>query len=114
MDCEVVQAEDRRNRHSRIPKSLWLILAVAGGLRLLGAWSGNLMYDESTHLALAETIDFRPDHFHIVFRSVDHPLLSVYVVRLSGYLFGNSNFGLRILHVLFGTATVVPVFLLAK
>jgi len=114
MDCEVVHAENEHIRYSRIPKSLWLILAVAGGLRLLGAWSGNLMYDESTHLALAETIDFRPDHFHIVFRSVDHPLLSVYVVRLSGYLFGNNNFGLRILHVLFGTATVVPVFLLGK
>ena len=93
---------------------LWLILAVALGVRLLGAWNGNLMYDESTHLACAETIDLRPQSFHLVFRSVDHPLLSVYVVRLSAYLFGDSNFGLRILHVFFGTFTLIPVFVLGK
>jgi 4-amino-4-deoxy-L-arabinose transferase-like glycosyltransferase len=96
------------------PRTLWLILAVALGVRLLGAWNGNLMYDESTHLACAETIDLRPQSFHLVARSVDHPPLSVYIVRLSGSLFGDSNFALRLLHVLFGTLTVVPVFFLGK
>ena len=93
---------------------LWFILAVGFGVRLLGAWNGTLKYDESTHLTCAETIDLRPQYFHLVFRSVDHPLLSVYVLRLSGYLFGDSNFGLRILHVLFGTLTLIPIFFLGK
>ena len=100
--------------HFKFPKSLWLILGVAAGLRLLGAWHGNLMYDESAHLACAETINFRPAHFNLVFRSVDHPLLSVYIIRISSYLFGNSNFSLRILHVLFGTLTIIPIYLLGK
>jgi 4-amino-4-deoxy-L-arabinose transferase-like glycosyltransferase len=95
------------------PRLLWLILALAFALRLLGAWNGNLMYDEATHLACAQTIDLRPDHFNLVSRSVDHPPLSVYLVRLSEYLFGDSNFGIRILHALAGALTVLPVFLLA-
>jgi 4-amino-4-deoxy-L-arabinose transferase-like glycosyltransferase len=70
------------------------------------------MYDERAHLALAETIDLHPDRFHAVFRSLDHPLLSIYTVKLSAVLFGDSNFGLRVLHVLFGAATMVPVFLI--
>jgi 4-amino-4-deoxy-L-arabinose transferase-like glycosyltransferase len=100
--------------HYKFPKSLLLILVVAAGLRLLGAWHRNLVYDESAHLACAETIDFRPAHFNLVFRSVDHPLLSVYIIRISSYLFGNSNFSLRILHVLFGTLTIIPIYLLGK
>ena len=96
-----------------VPRMLWIILVAAFALRLLGAWSGNLMYDESTHLACAETIDLRPDHFNLVSRSVDHPPMSVYLVRLSEYLFGDSNFGIRILHALVGALTVIPVFLLA-
>jgi 4-amino-4-deoxy-L-arabinose transferase-like glycosyltransferase len=96
------------------PPTLWLIAAVALALRLLGAWRGNLTFDESAHLALADTISFDPDRFHLVFRTLDHPLLSIYVFKLSGMLLGDSNFGLRILHVLFGAATVVPVFLLGR
>lgn len=90
------------------------IVALAAIVRLLGAWSGNLMYDESTHLACAQTIDLRPDHLNIVWRSVDHPFLSVYFIRLSGLLFGTSLFGLRLLHVLVGTATIVAVYKLAQ
>lgn len=96
-----------------VPRLLLLIFAIAFALRLSGAWSSNLVYDETTHLAHAETIDLRPDHFNLVSRSVDHPPMSVYLVRLSEYLFGESNFGIRILHALFGAATVIPVFLLA-
>lgn len=96
------------------PRTLWLILAVALGLRLAGAWFGNLTFDESAHLALADTIDLNPSRIHIVWRSLDHPMLSIYLLKLSGLLFGESNFGLRIVHVLFGAATVVPVFLLGR
>jgi 4-amino-4-deoxy-L-arabinose transferase-like glycosyltransferase len=98
----------------RLPKTLWLILAVALALRLVGAWRANLIHDERAHLAVAETIDLRPESFHLVSRSLDHPFLSIYVVKLSGVLFGTSDFGLRVLHVLAGAATVVPVFLLGR
>ncbi len=102
------------DQSSRTSKLLWLILTVALGLRLLGAWFGNMTYDESAHFALSETIDFHPDRFHLVFRTLDHPLLSIYVLKLSAILFGDSNFGLRILHVLFGTATVGAVYALGR
>lgn len=91
---------------------LLLILALA--LQLWGAWRGQLIYDESAHLALAETIDFHPDRFHLVFRTLDHPLLSIYVLKLSSLLFGSSDFGLRMLHVLLGTATVLVIYWIAR
>ena len=86
------------------------ILACALGLRLLGAYHGGLMYDEATHGAAAMTIDFRPSSFNLVWRSVDHPLLSVYVVRLSSLLFGQTLLGMRLLHVLFGVAGVAAIY----
>jgi 4-amino-4-deoxy-L-arabinose transferase-like glycosyltransferase len=85
-------------------------LGLALGLRAVGAACGNLTYDEVAHLALAETISFHPDHFHLVFRTLDHPLLSIYVFKFSGLLFGESEFGLRVFHLLFGTATVALVY----
>ena len=104
----------RVNVSRRFPGILWVILAVAAGLRLLGAWIGNLNYDESMIIARAEAIDLRPGNLRLVWQTVNHPLLTVYVVKISGYLFGNSDFGLRILHVLFGTVNVFLVFLLGK
>jgi 4-amino-4-deoxy-L-arabinose transferase-like glycosyltransferase len=67
---------------------------------------------ESAHLAFSQLISFHPDTFRLVFRSPDHPLLSIYVLELSKILFGDSNFCLRILHVLLGTATVYWAYLL--
>ena len=96
------------------PKTLWAILAVAASVRLLGAWIGNLFPDESMIIMYAEGIDLRPGNLRLVWQTIDHPLLTVYVVKISGYLFGNGDFGLRILHVLFGTANVFLVFLLGK
>jgi len=98
----------------RIPKILWLILGAALVLRLLGGWRANLIFDERAHLALAETISFQPESFHLVSRSLDHPLMSIYLLKLSGVLFGTSDFGLRILHLLIGTLTVLPVYFLGK
>ncbi len=100
--------------HNRLPPTLWLILAVALALRLLGAWCANLTFDERAHVALADTIDLRPGHLHLVTRTVSHPLLAVYVMKLSGLLFGTSDFGLRLLHSLAGALTVVPIYFLGR
>lgn len=98
----------------QVPGTLWLIVAVALGLRLLGGWCASLTFDELAHVALAETIDLRPAHLHLVPRTVSHPLLGVYVIKLSGLVFGTGDLGLRMLHVLAGTATVLPVYFLGK
>ena len=98
----------------RVPHMLWLILAVALGLRLWGAWCANLIFDERAHLALAERINLHPGQIHLVSRTLDHPLLSIYVLKLSGLLFGSSDFALRLLHVLAGTLTVLPVYFLGR
>jgi 4-amino-4-deoxy-L-arabinose transferase-like glycosyltransferase len=93
---------------------LCLIVAAALAIRLTGAWRGNLMFDESAHLAVAQKIDLHPQRLHLEFRTLDHPLLSVYVLKLSNLLCGDSNLGLRVLHVVFGTATVLAVYSLAR
>ena len=90
-----------------------LILLAALAIRLLGAWHANLVFDERAHWALAETIDLRPGHLHLLSRTLDHPLLSIYILRLGSLLFGTSNFALRLLYILAGTATVLPVYYLA-
>ena len=46
-------------------------------------------------------------------RTLDHPLLSIYILRLGSLLFGTSNFALRLPYILAGTATVLPVYYLA-
>ncbi len=98
----------------RIPKTLWLILALALALRLLGAYRANLIFDERAHWALAETIDLSPGHLHLVSRTLDHPLLSIYVLKFGSLLLGTSDFALRMLHLLAGTLTVVPVYFLTR
>ena len=98
----------------RLPKTLWLILAVALLLRVVGAWRANLIFDETAHWALAQTINFQPDGLHLVSRSLDHPLLSIYVLKLGSLTFGTSALGLRLLHLLIGTATCVGVYFLGK
>lgn len=45
---------------------------------------------------------------------VTHPLLNVYVTRLGMSIFDQSKFGVRFLHLVFGTLTLVLVFLLAR
>jgi len=97
-----------------LPKILWLILAVALAVRLLGAANANLIFDERAHWAMARTIDFHPQTFHLVSRTLDHPLLSIYVLKLGSLLFGTSDFGLRILHLAAGALTVVPVYFLGR
>ena len=90
------------------------ILAAALALRLAGAWCAALVFDERAHWALAETIDFHPRRLHLVSRTLDHPLLSVYVLKLDGLLFGASDFGLRLAYVLAGAATLAPLYFLAR
>ena len=97
-----------------LPPTVWLILAVALALRLVGAWRANLIFDERAHLALAETISLQPGRLHLVSRSLDHPFLSIYMLKISSLLFGTSDFRLRILHVLAGTVTVMAVYALGR
>ncbi|MBN2475930.1 MAG: glycosyltransferase family 39 protein [Pirellulales bacterium] len=98
----------------RLPTTLWLILLVALALRLLGAWHANLTFDERARVALAETIDLRPGHLHLVSRTVAHPPMSIYLMKLSGLAFGTGDLGLRMLHVVAGTLTVLLVFFLGR
>ena len=73
-------------------------LAILGlALRLFGAARAGLTFDESIVWAFAREITARP--VHLVARTADHPLLNAYLVRASSLAFGESDFGLRILHV---------------
>ena len=88
-------------------------LAILGlALRLLGAARAGLTFDESIVWAFAREITARP--VHLVARTADHPLLNAYLVRASSLAFGESDFGLRILHVLLGAATIVVVYRLGS
>ena len=110
---------DRRHTpdESVTSRDRWIlggIIAVAAGLRLTGAAHGALMYDEVTHLAVAQTIDLRPSSLHLAWRAFDHPPISVYVVRLSSVLFGDSDFGIRVLHAVVGALSCLAMFLLTR
>jgi len=102
------------HRNGSLPKTLWLILAVALALRLTGAWRANLIFDERAHWAMAETICFQPGQIHLVSRTLDHPLMSIYVLKCSSLLLGTSDFALRIPYVLAGTLTVLSVYFLGR
>jgi 4-amino-4-deoxy-L-arabinose transferase-like glycosyltransferase len=93
---------------------LTFILASGLVLRLCGAWYASLTFDERAHLALAETVDLRPDHVHLVSRTLDHPFLSIYVLRLGGAVLGKSDFALRLPYVLAGTATILVVYFIGR
>ena len=101
-------------RGSDLPPLLIVITGVALVLRLMGAWRAGMIFDETTHWAQAETISLSPDTLHLTTRTVDHPLLSGYVTRLSSVLFGESLFGLRLLHAIVGSLSVIPIFLLTS
>jgi 4-amino-4-deoxy-L-arabinose transferase-like glycosyltransferase len=82
-------------------------------LRLYGAARAGLTFDESIVWAFAREITVRPA-LHLVSRTADHPLLNAYVVRASSLAFGESDFGLRVLHACIGAVTIVAVYRLAR
>src|SRR5947208_16590297 len=51
---------------------------------------------------------------HLAFRYVDHPPLSILLLRLSQILLGDSLFAIRLLPALFGAATVALRGLIAR
>lgn len=97
-----------------LPPVVWFLVAAALALRLLAAYRANLTFDERAHLALAETIRWDTGGVHLVWRSLDHPPLSLYLMKLSGWIFGTSDLGLRVIHVLLGAATVALVYRLGR
>jgi 4-amino-4-deoxy-L-arabinose transferase-like glycosyltransferase len=82
-------------------------------LRLYGAARAGLTFDESIVWAFAREITAHPD-LHLVARTADHPLLNAYLARASSLAFGESDFGLRALHVLAGSATILVLHRLAR
>jgi 4-amino-4-deoxy-L-arabinose transferase-like glycosyltransferase len=82
-------------------------------LRLYGAARAGLTFDESIVWAFAREITVKPA-LHLVSRTADHPLLNAYLVRASSLAFGESDFGLRVLHACIGAATIVAVYRLAR
>jgi 4-amino-4-deoxy-L-arabinose transferase-like glycosyltransferase len=83
------------------------------GLRLYGAARAGLTFDESIVWAFAREITAQPV-LHLVSRTADHPLLNAYLVRASSAAFGESDFGLRVLHACLGSATIVAAHRLGK
>jgi 4-amino-4-deoxy-L-arabinose transferase-like glycosyltransferase len=83
------------------------------GLRLYGAARAGLTFDESIVWAFAREITTQPV-LHLVSRTADHPLLNAYLARASSAAFGESDFGLRVLHACLGPATLVVAHRLGR
>lgn len=87
--------------------ALFLILALGVGLRIVNLDKFDFWFDEASAVLQArniETIDFTQDN---------NPPLYVYALHLWGKYF-DSEYGLRLLSVLFGSMAIIMVFVLGR
>ena len=92
----------------------WLVtIAVAAILlRLYGIASLPHNYDEPRNVEIISSIDF--SEFHFPLRSFQHPPLSVYLLKTGTLVFGENNFGFRVMNALVGAFSVLLIYLLAR
>jgi hypothetical protein len=100
-------------------KNVWaaclaLILAFAFTSRLYLAVSTPFIFDEYQWAALADSVDLRPNHFHLPLHGDQHPPAQVYWTALGTAIFGQNLLGYRAPSVIFGTIAVGLIYFLGK
>ena len=98
----------------RLDPGVLAILLVSLLLRVDLATVRPYLHDEAnTAIPLSRTISFAPHDLNLPLRGENHGALPAYIVHASTALFGTTQLGSRLMHVLLGTATIVLVALVA-
>jgi 4-amino-4-deoxy-L-arabinose transferase-like glycosyltransferase len=95
----------------RVDRVLMLILLGALIVRVHLATTREYIHDENnTAIPLSKTISFDPGNLHLPLRGENHPALPAYVVKVSSVLFGTTELGYRLMHVLLGLVTIALAY----
>jgi len=89
----------------RIAPAVWVLVALKGGLHVLGDGSYGYFRDELYYIACSD---------HLAWGYVDHPPLSIAILTLMRALLGDSLFAIRAAAVLAGMLGVLLTALLAR
>lgn len=93
-----------------------LVLAVGFFLRLLGAFNTPLLVDEVDHFQVAKTISVQKENINLPLGDeiTEHPLLSVYLLKLGLVLFGDGPLSGRFLFIICNMCCLLMVYMLCK
>ena len=94
---------------------LIMFIFVFGFLvRFYPAATEGLYHDENIWREIVSGVSFRPGRLHLPLHGPGHPLLPVYLIKISSLLFGESRLGYRFLNVVAGSLTLVLIYLLTR
>lgn len=101
-------------RHERYV--VLLVLLVAFLLRVASGISSPLAHNECEYLAVADGISFNPARANLPIgdERIPHPLLSLYVFKISSILFGESKIGFRMMNIIIGCLSLLLIYRLSK
>jgi hypothetical protein len=105
-----------RSALARMPVWILTLVAIVALIpRLYVATTTTYLYDEQRDwIPLANSISFSPGSWHTPVRGDYHPALPAYGMALGRALLGPNELGTRAVGIIFGVATVLIVFLLAR
>ncbi|MCK5014805.1 MAG: glycosyltransferase family 39 protein [Candidatus Omnitrophica bacterium] len=92
---------------------IFFVIVVAFALRLFMASRVPLIHDEDQWIGLADQCSMAQGQFKLVFHGYQHPVLPVYLIKLSTVFFGDNLLGYRILNICAGVLTIWMVYLMA-
>lgn len=97
-------------------KIITILFFTIGLLLRLGMLSSPLTEDERKNIVVAQHISLSSGLQHLPMESkyVTHPLLNVYITKLGQALFGETDFGARVLHLVIGVLAMWMVFGLGR
>lgn len=96
--------------------SIFLALLFVGCLLRVLLLNAPFTEDERKDVIIANSISFDPNNLNLPVEDPyeTHPLLNVYATKMGLMLFGDSNPGVRFFHLLFGSLTLIVLYLLAR
>ena len=92
------------------------VFLVGFFLRLVSGINSPLTHNECGYIAVARTISFDPTRLNLPIGDdrIDHPLLSLYVFKISSILFGETKIGFRMMNIIIGSISLLLIYALTK
>jgi 4-amino-4-deoxy-L-arabinose transferase-like glycosyltransferase len=113
---EIVESKNIMSSTNRYYFILAILIFIFGCLLRGLIISAPMTEDERKNVLISRAIDFNLKHPHLPVENsyLTHPLLNVYMTKWGVMLFGETFFGVRSFHLLFGCLTLWIVYLLAR